>query len=205
MATVRMSKSLKAKIAGNAASLFNKRIIRAEKLPDGFGDRCYQAWLDMGHCRLIEEIQKFGSELTESWLELENSFEVATINDVGVGQVVSLSDRQYMPKLRYFRFRMDLRGEHCEPLKQMFLRWQENLTNVKSRQDRFVQDIKEFLDTMPTLNRALQVFPGLREIVDPHDAAKVTPSKRAYHAHPDVRATVERLTGEIVQAKILEV
>jgi len=162
MAAVRMSKSLKAEIADNAASLFNKRIIRAEKLPDGFGDRCYQAWLDMGHRRLIEEIQKFGSELTDVWLDLENAVEIVTINGVGVGQIANLSGRQYMPKLRYYRFRMDLRGEHCEPLKQVFLHWQENLTNLKSRQNRFVQEIKDFLDTMPTLNRALQVFPALK-------------------------------------------
>lgn len=203
MATVRMSKSLRLEIKDKAMYLFLNRRARAEKLPDGFGDRCYQAWLAMGHDKLIEDIRSYG-EIADEWLGLESFLEFSKINDLNIPQTVQLSTPQYVPKYRYFRSQMVLKGEHCEPLKQEYLSWQRECLILEARQKKFADDIDCFLRTMPTLNRALQVFPALKELVPDQYLRKVNPPKRAYHAHPDVRAEVERLTGEIVQSMILE-
>src|SRR5690606_5525275 len=109
------------------------------------------------------------------WLETHTFFNVAYINGVLIGHTFYLSYPVVLPPDSP---NLVLKGDHCQSLLDDFFEYRDAYTRIKEERDRFIDLLREFLDMMPTLNRALVVFPELRRFVPDYYLSQLHEPKR---------------------------
>jgi len=201
MAYVKIDRTLRFDILTGAEKLFSNRLSKASKFPNGFAERCYQAWLDMGNREIIDAVMKLPEEAQSVWLATHTFFSVAYINGVFIGHTFYPSYPVILPPGRPD---LVLKGDHCQSLLDDFFEYRDTYARIKEERDRFIDLLREFLDMMPTLNRALVVFPELRRFVPDYYLSQLHEPKRTLHPHPKVRKLVAEIETEIVKAMMLE-
>ena len=209
MAIIRISKSVYIDILERASRLFDGRIRKLQTLPEGFGDRCYEAWLDMGHRQVIDTISRLPPGHEAAWVGLSNKIKIKAINDTNLPfePVVELSEPRPIPYSSaslYFPVPLEIKGPHCNSLEEEYHNWREERNRIIERSNSFREDVAVFLGRMPTLNRAITICPALKEITPDIHKRFVTPVKKLGYVDPMDQQLAERITGEIVQAMMLE-
>lgn len=207
MATVRMSTELRDLIKSNASALFSKRMSEAEEYPPEYldGDFILDAYLQ--HDTRVATTLKAMDDL--AW-----TTQTESIRAVLFGTSTRLRFKRN--RRMYDAWHNNYSGqkmyipngiEALEPLRLKLSEREQRLQALRKEREEFQELVAKVVDSVSTLKQALQVWPGLWELVPPEAKQKhneVTERRGSTSDPSRPVVDIEKLNTAVVVAKIVE-